>query len=133
MYIESATERTCDNEKFMAIYEGPAAMITDEDGRLLSVLVEHEDIAFDLQIRDTIRDCGHIIQRTEHPSLYVERSSQAGFNRNVEAVQGQEFNLIAYINTKFVFFDRKLEKQLTNLYDVLQMKRCQHFLETVKH
>ena len=133
IFLKDSKSLSCDESKYMALYQGTGRISYGKDGRPTTVMVEETEITFGLTLTGSLRDCGHVIHSTEHPQLFIELESEAGFNRKVEVAKHTDLNLLNYVNSKFVYLDHKLQKQLTNLYDILQRKRCHLEQETVKN
>ena len=133
IYIYPYVPRNCDEERYKAIFEGHAKISLFTDGTYKSVLVETEEIAFDLLVQDTERVCGRILHRTEHPSLFLDLQASAMFMRNVEKVNAEELQLLTYINTKLLYFSKRIGENFKSLETALAQKRCQHQTETIKN
>ena len=103
------------------------------DGTYKSVLVETNEIAFDLLVQGTERVCGRLLYRTEHPTLFLDVHDSSLFMRNVEKVRPEEMQLFTYINAKLLFFSKKVGQNFGDMNAALSQKRCQQTTETIKN
>ena len=133
VFVNPYVSNSCDEEQYKAIYEGQAIITISNKGEFLSVLVETNDAAFDLLVKQSERVCGRLLHRTEVPNLVLDLNSQGTFMRPVEKVRTEELHLFSYINAKFVYFDKRIGENLGSIEKTFSLKRCQHELETIKN
>ena len=133
VYVDPYIPNNCDERQYKAIYEGPASITYHKDGSYKSALVETQDLAFDLLIKDSERVCGRHIHQTEHPSLLLDLHEDGMFMRRMESVRGNEIQVLTHINSKFLYFSKKTAQNFLSLRKALAQKRCQLESETVKN
>ena len=133
VYVHPYIHNNCDERLYKAIFEGQASITFNDDGSYKSVLVETEDLAFDLLVKDHERVCGRLIHHTEHPSLLLDLHEDGMFMRNMESVRGNEIKVLTHMNSKFLYFSKKTAENFESLEKALAQKRCQHESETIKN
>ncbi|KAL4097429.1 hypothetical protein QTP88_022211 [Uroleucon formosanum] len=88
-------------------------------------LVETENIVFALkQIRRTFA-CEIPVMQTEHPQLFILKDNIFMHHFSANKISSQNTDLMAYVNTKFVYIDNFLKTIITSLYNDLIRKQCE--------
>ena len=120
--------QNCDTHNFDVLYDGPATlMISEQTPENLLVthtfLVETENIVFALkQIKKTFA-CEIPVIQTEHPQLFILKENTFMHHFPANNISPQNTDLMAYVNTKFVYIENFLKNTITSLYNELIRKQ----------
>jgi hypothetical protein len=122
--------QNCDSGEFDLLYDGPATIMMSEQAHPTSeqtqtFLVESENIVFALKRVKKTLVCEIPVIQTEHPQLYVLTDMSFMNHFNTKNISPQNTNLMAYVNTKFVYIENYLKTNLVELYSDLLMKQCE--------
>ena len=101
----------CEAEKYSSF--GLGQKIVDQDEKVLYTLTT-SDITFTFNALPRINVCGHILIRTEHPRLLICEIIPG--NVRARKVDVAEMDLMAYTNSKFIYVERHMRRQLQHLY-----------------
>ena len=111
-------EDRCNFNKYSVIYSGLATKVTDlELNNNIQVMYSmvSEDTMFALVKRGSENICGHNIIRTEHPKLFIfETTGGSVFNHDKLSVQNMD--IFTYVNSKFIYVERHIRKQMKDIY-----------------
>jgi len=119
----------CDTNDYDTLYEGPATLITSKQSQnsyneIQTFLVESDKIAFALQKLNVDYACHIPVFRTEHPRLLI-LTDQANIPFfHTKPLSTYNTDLMAYINTKFVYIQNILQATVTSMYIDLVIKQC---------
>ncbi|XP_029345689.1 uncharacterized protein LOC115034107 [Acyrthosiphon pisum] len=116
----------CDTHEFTILYDGPASMITSTKNKNQhTYLVESDQIVFALtSIRQTYA-CNIPVIQTEHSQLHILTDPLFFNSFKTKSISPQNTDLMAYINTKFVYIENRFKSSLTALYTDLLHKQCE--------
>lgn len=128
-----ATDR-CKSEDYSIIYEGFATRVSSKTKEIVETIytLVSEDITFALAKRSTANICGFEIINTEHPRLTILEIKNGQSFVSKEQKQVRDLDLFTYINSKFVYVERHVRKQMQNLYLDLLRQRCELEQENFK-
>lgn len=117
----------CDERKHMVLYEGMAdKFIENEYGRdIVTYSVSTEKKSFGLRITDQYEQCQFLAYHTEHPKLIIVPSTSGQFFFVQGETNPSMLDLMAYMNSKFVYVEKALRKRMTELYIELSYQRCE--------
>lgn len=122
--------QNCDSQDFDLLYEGPATIMISEKTHHTSeethtFLVESDNIVFALkQIKKTFA-CEIPVIQTEHPQLFILMDMSFMTHFHTKQITPLNTDLMAYVNTKFVYIENFLKTTLTSLYTDLLSKQCE--------
>lgn len=124
-YWTSLPEDHCGVTKYSILYEGLINKTEDLGNKQPTVyMLETENITFGLAKVGQTSVCGYIIYRTEHPRLFInERTEDVPFVAHENSAV-ENIDLITYIDSKFVYTERYIRKQITQLYYDLLLHKC---------
>ncbi|CAI6370234.1 unnamed protein product [Macrosiphum euphorbiae] len=120
-------QENCDTNDYDTLYEGPATLITsiqsyNSTTEIQTILVESDKIAFALRKMGMDYACHIPVFRTEHPRLFI-LTDQANIHFfHTKPISTYNTDLMAYINTKFVYIQNILQASITSMY--LVTKQC---------
>jgi len=119
----------CEEQDFNVLYDGPASLVisnavNDFSNILYTYVVETDKIVFSLkQIKKSFA-CGMPVIQTEHIQLLILTDSTF-FNRFTKTtISPQNTDLLAYVNTKFVYVENFFKSTITSLYNDIVKKQC---------
>lgn len=128
-YWKSISIDGCSQDNFAVLYEGSAVEIhqnrsdrgyTDR----YMYLVESGEKIFALERGAPYPDCPFNIWRTEHPRLLLAFASDAGFYVKRQVSVNAAYDLMLYINAKFVYMTRVYEKNFRAIASAITKERC---------
>lgn len=128
-YWKSVTVDGCSQGHYSVLYEGPAVEIYQnrtESGAIgrYMYLVENGEKIFALERGATFADCPFNIWRTEHPRLLLAFPSEAGFYIKKQLAINAAYDLMLYINAKFVYMTRIYERNFRAIAAAITKERC---------
>lgn len=123
-------KRDCTTQDYDTIYEGPASLITSTTlvnsimTNIQTFLVESDKIVFALKKLNTGFACNIPIFETEHPRLVIltDPSQMHVFHSGL--LSAYNADLMAYINTKFVYIEYTIKASITSMYLDIVAKQC---------
>lgn len=119
----------CTTDDFDTLYEGPATLITSKQSinstiEIQTFLVESDKIAFALRKLNLDHACNIPVFRTEHPRLVILTDPNYMPYFHTKPISTFNTDLMAYINTKFVYIQNILQASSTSMYLDLVTKQC---------
>ncbi|XP_078051819.1 uncharacterized protein LOC144477967, partial [Augochlora pura] len=120
-------ESTCKFEQYDVLYEGLAMKITDSMNGASSPSVyalTTDELTFTLTKKGETPICGYTLLQTEHPQLFILETSKGRTFTNKQKIDVQNFDIFTYINSKFVYVERRSKTQMTTLYRDLMKQKC---------
>jgi len=123
-------QTNCDTNDYDTLYEGPATLITSKQSKnstteIQTFLVESDKIAFALKKLNMDYACHIPVFRTEHPRLFILTDLANIPFFHTRPISTYNTDLMAYINTKFVYIQNILQATVTSMYIDLITKQCQ--------
>ena len=117
---------SCGFDKFVVLFEGPAKKGSVNAHTHFEHLytVQTSDITFALTREKTMKTCGYDLIQTEHPKLFILEGTKGSFFTSQTVTSPKEMDMFAYINSKFVYVEKHVRLQLTDLYKDVVMQRC---------
>lgn len=124
-FWKSLPEDHCGITRYSVLYDGLVNKTQDLGDKQPTVyMLESDSITFGLAKTGQISICGYIIFRTEHPRLFInERVDDAPFVTHENSAV-ENIDLITYIDSKFVYTEKYIRKQVTQLYFDLLHHKC---------
>ncbi|KAE9542373.1 hypothetical protein AGLY_003500 [Aphis glycines] len=122
--------QNCDTHNFDVLYDGPATLMTSESTpedvlQTHTFLVETENIVFALKQKRRTFACEVPVIQTEHPQLFILKDNAFMHHFSINNISPQNTDLMAYVNTKFVYIENFLKNTITSLYNELIRKQCE--------
>lgn len=119
----------CEDQDFIVLYDGPASLVTSntigDNINTHTYIVKTEKIVFALKkIRSTFA-CEIPVILTEHSQLLILIDQNFLNFFKAKDISPQNTDLLAYINTKFVYIDNVFKSSITSLYNDLIKKQCE--------
>ena len=112
--------------KYQIIYEGIGKKFYDNTETQHPVVysVEDNEITFALTAISDTNVCAYKMIVTEHPKLFIIESVNGTFT-NQRDLATENIDMLAYVNTKFVYVEKYLRKKLTTLYTDIIKHKCE--------
>lgn len=117
----------CDPRKHMVLYEGVSKVYTSvgENGqKIKTYIVDGSEKIFGLRTISTYPSCMFKAYKTEHPKLIIIPKTNHEFYFELKALHPASMDLMAYVNTKFVYVDKIYTRNMNDLYLLLETQRC---------
>ncbi|XP_057322535.1 uncharacterized protein LOC130665921 [Microplitis mediator] len=118
----------CKFNRFKVLYEGPAEKIKDisipKFGQEIYSVTANQ-ITFALSVKGFIPVCGYKIIKTEHPKLFIVDSEDKHFFLRRTTLSTENMDIFAYVNTKIVYLEHHLRKEITALYNDVMQQQCE--------
>lgn len=127
--IWNNNEYDCDTHEFNVLYDGPASLIVskpqnEHSDESHTYLVETEKIVFALKKIKKAFACEIPVIQTEHTQLYILVDPIFMNHFSFNTLSPYNIDLMAYVNTKFVYIENFLRSTVTSLYTDILMKQC---------
>lgn len=128
-FWETTPINQCDPRLHIVLYVGPASVIksnsnTSDESHPTTNMAETSSRAFAFQTRGFYLGCFFKTYTTEHPKLVIVPSSGDHFFFTKQPTTVSSLDLMAYMNSKFVYVERKHAKEIATLYHELSTQRC---------
>lgn len=125
-FWETLPSDSCGFNEYDVLYEGLATKLTTKGPIKGPVLytVTSKDVTFALTKTDEFTLCGYTIIRTEHPKLLILETSPGRIFKAKTKTPVENLDIFAYINSKFIYVERHLKTQLTDLYIDITRQKC---------
>lgn len=116
----------CDERKHLVLYEGPAERV----GKAINsnyghtYIVDHGPKVFGLTTTGIYSGCFLTMYTTEHPKLVIATEIGGKFIFRRQEIPTSSMDLMTYLNAKFVFIDKQIDKSISLVYKELSAQRC---------
>lgn len=122
-------QQDCTTSDYDTIYEGPASLVIaknqpNSSTEIETYVVESDKVAFALKKISTGFACNVPIIITEHPRLVILVDFIYMSYFHTKPLSHYSMDLVAYLNTKFVYVENFLKSTITSMYLDLVAKQC---------
>ena len=119
-------EDKCGFTGYGVLYEGPGHKIRAiDDGNIQTIYtVTSSDTTFALTKKGHEMMCGYLIQRTEHPKLFIVENHKGLILPARNGISIENLDIFSYVNSKFVYVERHIRTQLSRLYHDITLQTC---------
>lgn len=125
-YWEPTPTDYCKFHKYDVIYDGRAAKVTARSGKEPTIyLVSNEETTFALTRTKQSSLCGYNIIHTEHPKLFVLEIGTTGRFKTRLPIPVNNLDIFTYVNSKFIYVEKHLKTQITQLYKDIIRQKCE--------
>ncbi|CAK9834649.1 Retrovirus-related Pol polyprotein from transposon 17.6 [Anthophora retusa] len=115
----------CNFNKYDVLYDGIAEVVTPDRHRGPTVYtVTSDDTIFALTQTSTTSICGFTLIKTEHPKLFIVEIAANGRFKPASAVPVNNLDIFTYVNSKFIYVEKHLRTQITQLYKDILNQKC---------
>lgn len=135
----SSLPTDCNNDRFEILYTGPAVKLVDEGNNVtrhkeIVYTVVSKDVTFAFTRKGREDVCGYRLIRTEHPKLFIVEYADSGMiPRSKGTLTTGNTDLMAYVNSKFVYVERHIRTQINTLYLDLLKQKCDLEVQVLKN
>ncbi|XP_076238647.1 uncharacterized protein LOC143181874 [Calliopsis andreniformis] len=124
-FSATAPTDSCNVNSYDVLYEGPAVKLTssgqEESPIIYTVVSQETTFALTRTMEFTV--CGYHIFKTEHPKLFIFETTAANTFKAKARIEVNNLDIFSYVNSKFIYVEKHLKTQMTQLYrDIVQQK-----------
>ena len=135
-YWDQFSLTVCNEGKYATIKKVKGKKVIDTSKQYGQVVYWADDgkTQFALEVEKEIKICGKAAYATEHPKLFVAEISSLDsriFDINMITINDLDVN--TYMNSKFVYFNHHVDKQLSKLYVDLLEQKCKLERQVLKN
>ncbi|KOC58667.1 hypothetical protein WH47_07475 [Habropoda laboriosa] len=122
----ATVEDNCHFDRYDVLYEGMANKVSPPDSTSGPTMfsLTSQDTTFALTTTSTLPLCGYFLLKTEHPKLFILATSKENTFKSKSKIEVNNLDLLTYVNSKFVYVERHIKTQLTELYANIINQRC---------
>ena len=124
VYWDAIPRDNC-KEKYSRLYTGVVDKITDPARPDNPVFALEASIVFAFTIQGTTTACSNQLYRTDHPRILIYAGDRPELLEIPEGTAPENIDLLAYMNSKFIYVEKHLKVQMQNLYHDLLLQKCQ--------
>lgn len=124
-YWEPVPRETCAISNYGTLFDGFAEKLVDTTAQQSQVVysLNSQDTVFALTSKGKYTMCGYTLIRTEHPKLLIfETTSETRVFR--KQYRPQNLDIFTYMNSKFVYVEKHVRTQISQLYRNVLLQQC---------
>ncbi|XP_050528139.1 uncharacterized protein LOC126898242 [Daktulosphaira vitifoliae] len=125
---DAPSDDNCNTKEYDVLYEGPANLVISKKLNDIeethTYIVQTDKIAFVLKKTGLSYICSIEVVATEHNRLLLLLDPLYMSNFKTRPISVFNTDLVAYMNTKFVYIENFLSSTVTAMYTDLVMKQC---------
>lgn len=133
IFWEPLASHRCPERGFRTVYSGPVDVVTRPtaagNASVQFAVVTAARHLFALRLLSPTQICGSVVSQTEHPNLFVFFGSTSPF----EPADHTHVDLVAYVNSKFLYSEIRLADRSTNISSDAVYRRCLLERSTLRH
>ena len=136
---EFPTKSNCLDNFYDILYKGFAVKTTSKTNNEVIYTLNSQEFMFSLAVKGITTHCNRNIIRTEHPKLLIFEYTNDPFtsllysNDIVKSKDIVNFDLSTYVNSKFVYVERHIGTQISDLYINLIRQKCEVERKTIQN
>lgn len=117
---------TCHFDKYDILYEGLATRLSAQGNQTTTIIytVTTGETTFALTRAGEFSVCGYKLFRTEHPKLLILETQQGRTFKPRSRISVDNLDIFSYVNSKFVYVEKHVKTQLTQLYRDIMEQKC---------
>jgi hypothetical protein len=128
IYLLATTPTPCKFDQYNVLYEGIATRIQEitpnkEPTQPFYALATQE-ITFALTKSEEQSLCGYTLLSTEHPKLFLLETTRGNTFASRQKTAVENLDIFIYVNSKFVYVEKHVRRQMTSLYQDILTHRC---------
>lgn len=125
-YWTIPTFDSCHFSKYDVLYEGTAIKLAPRDNQTTPVIytVTTKDTTFALAKTTEVNVCGYKLFQTEHPKLLIFETQKGRTFQAKSKISVDNLDIFSYVNSKFVYVEKHIKNQLTQLYRDIMEQKC---------
>jgi len=133
-YWKPMPTSSCNFHQYDVLYEGLATKITTGAASSPTIYtLTTEDITFALTKTKEQPLCGYTLLRTEHPKLFILETNKGDTFAARGAIPVNNLDIFTYVNSKFVYVEKHIRRQMTSLYYDVMRQRCELEKEVLRN
>ncbi|KYM97148.1 hypothetical protein ALC62_12176, partial [Cyphomyrmex costatus] len=116
----------CHFDQYDILYEGLATRLIPQTNSSAPTVytVTTQETTFALTKTIDIDVCGYKLSHTEHPKLFILQTQKGRTFKTRGKITVDNLDIFLYVNSKFVYVEKHIKKQLTQLYRNLMEQKC---------
>lgn len=116
----------CNFGHYDVLYEGLATRLSPREGDpgLTVYTVTTHETTFALTRTSELPLCGYTLLKTEHPKLFLMETSKGSSFRSKTQISVNNLDIFAYVNSKFIYVEKHMKTQMTQLYRDIILQKC---------
>lgn len=117
---------SCHFDRYDILYEGTAARLSPRENQTSTIVytVTTGDTTFALTKTNEFDTCGYKLFRTEHPKLLIMETQRGRTFKTRSRISVDNLDIFSYVNSKFVYVEKHVKTQLTQLYRDIMEQKC---------
>lgn len=117
---------TCHFDKYDILYEGIATRLSAQGNQTTTIIytVTTGETTFALTRTNEFSVCGYKLFRTEHPKLLILETQRGRTFKPRSRISVDNLDIFSYVNSKFVYVEKHVKTQLTQLYRDIMEQKC---------
>jgi len=117
---------SCHFDQYDILYEGIATRLTPKANQTAPTVytVTTQDTTFALTKTADLDLCGYRLTQTEHPKLFILETQRGRTFRTRSRIAVDNLDIFSYVNSKFVYVEKHIKTQLTQLYRDIMEQKC---------
>lgn len=117
---------SCHFNEYDILYEGQASKLTPKQNQTLPTVytVTTQDTTFALTRTKEFTLCGYTLLQTEHPKLFILETQRGNTFKIRSRIAVRNLDIFSYVNSKFIYVEKHIRTQLTQLYRDLMIQKC---------
>lgn len=117
---------TCHFDRYDILYEGIATRLSAQGNRTTTIIytVTTGETTFALTKTSELSVCGYKLFRTEHPKLLILETQRGRTFKPRARISVDNLDIFSYVNSKFVYVEKHVKTQLTQLYRDIMEQKC---------
>ncbi|KYN50093.1 hypothetical protein ALC62_00121 [Cyphomyrmex costatus] len=119
-------KNNCHFDQYDILYEGLATRLVPKDNYSTPVVytVTTQETTFALTKTIDLDVCGYKLSQTEHPKLFILQTEKGRTFKTRSKITVDNLDIFLYVNSKFVYVEKHIKRQLTQLYRNLMEQKC---------
>lgn len=117
---------SCHFDRYDILYEGLGTKLTPKANQTTPTIytVTTRDTTFALTKTTDFSLCGYRLTQTEHPKLFILETTKGRTFKTQAKITVDNLDIFSYVNSKFVYVEKHIKTQLTQLYRDIMEQKC---------
>lgn len=117
---------TCHFDRYDILYEGIATRLSAQGNQTTAIIytVTTGETTFALTKTSEFSVCGYKLFQTEHPKLLILETQRGRTFKPRSRISVDNLDIFSYVNSKFVYVEKHVKTQLTQLYRDIMEQKC---------
>ncbi|KYN22230.1 hypothetical protein ALC57_05377 [Trachymyrmex cornetzi] len=125
-YWEPVPIDHCHFDRYDILYEGLATKLSPKEHQNSPTIytVTTQETTFALTKIADFDICGYKLSQTEHPKLFILQTTKERKFKTRARISVDNLDIFLYVNSKFVYVEKHIKTQLTQLYRDIMEQKC---------